>query len=73
MFVVVINLICICVPKKKKKLHFSGSRREVETHKNFLNGNGKITPVTSQMVRSLAQERRVHPSHLALVLIYPFF
>lgn len=72
MLVVVINLICICVPKKKN-LHFSGSRGEVETHKNFLNGNGKITPVTSQMVRSLAQERRVHPSHLALVLIYPFF
>lgn len=34
MLVVVINLICICVPKKKK-FTFFGVSGGVETHKNF--------------------------------------
>jgi len=68
MLFVVINLILICVPKKNI-CPFFRVWGEVETHKNSWIKMGNIddvTPVTLEIVRSLAQERRVHPYHLAL-------
>lgn len=75
---VVTNLVC--VPKRKGICSFFGVSKG---RGNILNGNGEwkwgmemgkgdVTPVPSEMVRSMAQEEGVDPYHLDLVLL-PLF
>ena len=51
------------------------NQRGVETPKNsgMEMGKGDLTPVPSEMVRSLAQEEGIDPYHLDLVLLPLFF
>ena len=71
--IVVTNLVC--VPKKKEFVQFSGSRKGAWKHIRTLEWKWKrnVTPVPSEMVRSLAQEEGVDPYHRDLVLISLFF
>jgi len=66
----------VCVPKKKKRnlsifRGLEGSWKHIRT----LEWKWKrdVTPVLSEMVRSLAQEQWVDPYHLDLALIFLFF
>ncbi|KAB2084468.1 hypothetical protein ES319_A05G335900v1 [Gossypium barbadense] len=66
----------VCVPKKRKEIlskfrGLKGSWKHIRT----LEWNWKrdVTPVSSEMVRSLAQEEGADPYHLDLVLISLFF
>lgn len=63
---VVTNLVC--VPKKRNLSIFRAWK-----HIRTLEWKRDITPVPSEMVRSLAQEEGVDPYHLDLVLISLFF
>ena len=69
---VVTNLVC--VPKKRNLSKFRGLK-EWWKHIRTLERNWKrdVTPVPSEMVRSLAQEEGADPYHLDLVLISLFF
>ena len=69
---VVTNLVC--VPKKRKLSIFRGLEGAWK-HIRTLEWKWKrdVTPVPSEMVRSLAQEEGVDPYHLDLVLISLFF
>lgn len=66
---VVTNIVC--VPKKRKGIcpFFGGARKHIRT----LEWKRDVTPVHSEMVRSLAQEEGVDPYHRDLVLISLFF
>lgn len=64
---VVTNLVC--VPKKRNLSIFWGAWKHIRT----LEWKRDVTPVPSEMVRSLAQEEGVDPYHLDLVLISLFF
>lgn len=69
---VVTNLVC--VPKKRNLSKFRGLKGSWK-HIRTLEWNWKrdVTPVPSEMVRSLAQEEGADPYHLDLVLISLFF
>ena len=69
---VVTNLVC--VPKKRKLSNFRGLEGAWK-HIRTLEWKWKrdVTPVSSEMARSLAQEEGVDPYHLDLVLISLFF
>lgn len=69
---VVTNLVC--VPKKRNLSIFLGLKGAWE-HIRTLEWKWKrdVTPVPSEMGRSLAQEEGVDPYHLDLVLIFRFF
>lgn len=69
---VVTNLVC--VPKKRKLSIFRGLEGAWK-HIRTLEWKWKrdVTPVSSEMARSLAQEEGVDPYHLDLVLISLFF
>lgn len=67
---VVTNLVC--VPKKRNLSIFRGLEGAWK-HIRTLEWKRDITPVPSEMVRSLAQEEGVDPYHLDLVLISLFF
>ena len=63
---VVTNLVC--VPKKRNLSIFRGLKgawKRIRT----LEWKRDVTPVPSEMVRSLAQEERGDPYHLDLVLL----
>ncbi|KAL9340624.1 hypothetical protein Peur_066843 [Populus x canadensis] len=68
----VMNLVC--VPKKRNLSIFRGLKGAWK-HIRTLEWKWKrdVTPVPSEMVRSLAQEEGVDPYHLDLVLISLFF
>ena len=72
---VVTNLVC--VPKKRKKRNLSKFRGLKGSWKHIRTLEWKwkrdVTPVPSEMVRSLAQEEGADPYHLDLVLISLFF
>ena len=62
----------VCVPKKRNLSIFRGLKgawKRIRT----LEWKRDVTPVPSEMVRSLAQEEGVDPYHLDLVLISLFF
>ena len=67
---VVTNLVC--VPKKRNLSIFWGLKGAWK-HIRTLEWKRDVTPVPSEMVRSLAQEEGVDPYHLDLVLISLFF
>ena len=69
---VVTNLVC--VPKKRNLSIFRGLKGAWK-HIRTLEWKWKrdVTPVPSEMVRSLAQEEGVDPYHLDLVLLPLFF
>ena len=69
-FFVVTNLVC--VPKKRNLSIFRGLKGAWK-HIRTLEWKRDVTPVPSEMVRSLAQEEGVNPYHLDLVLISLFF
>ncbi|TYI98681.1 hypothetical protein E1A91_D01G232200v1, partial [Gossypium mustelinum] len=64
----------VCVPKKRNLTKFRGLKGSWK-HIRTLEWNWKrdVTPVPSEMVRSLAQEEGADPYHLNLVLISLFF
>ena len=64
----------VCVPKKRNLSIFRGLKGAWK-HIRTLEWKWKrdVTPVPSEMVRSLAQEEGVDPYHLDLVLISLFF
>lgn len=69
---VVTNIVC--VPKKRNLSIFrglKGARKHIRTLEWKWKRN--VTPVPSEMVRSLAQEEGVDPYHRDLVLISLFF
>ena len=64
----------VCVPKKRNLSIFRGLKGAWK-HIRTLEWKWKrdVTPVSSEMARSLAQEEGVDPYHLDLVLISLFF
>jgi len=55
--------------QEKEFVHFKGAWKHIRT----LEWKRNVTPVPSEMVRSLAQKEGVDPYHLNLVLISLFF
>jgi hypothetical protein len=74
----VTNLVCVPKKKKEKEKEFFSIFRGLKgawKHIRTLEWKWKrdVTPVPSEMVKSLAQEEGVDPYHLDLVLISLFF